>query len=150
MVDQQRGQGEPTVADAGAPVVVLNRDLMFGVQIANVVRALGFAPRFVPDTDAFAAEMRRRDPRPVLGILDMNGPIDWEAISRLAGEPDGAPLLGFGPHVDVAGRRAAKAAGLTRIVSNGEFHRGMAELIGRYARPIDEFTPAKDNSITTG
>jgi hypothetical protein len=26
------------------PVVVLNRDLMFGVQIANVVRALGFTP----------------------------------------------------------------------------------------------------------
>ncbi len=134
MVDQQLARGEPAAAEAGDPVVVLNRNLMFGVQIANVVRALGFAPRFVPDTDAFIAEMRRCDPRPVLGILDMNGPIDWEAISALAGEPDGSPLLGFGPHVDVAGRRAAKAAGLTRIVSNGEFHRGMGEVIGRYAR----------------
>jgi hypothetical protein len=26
---------------------------------------------------------------------------------------------------------------MTRIVSNGEFHRGMAELIGRYARSAD-------------
>jgi hypothetical protein len=45
------------------------------------------------------------------------------------------PLLGFGPHVDVDGRRAAKAAGLTRIVSNGEFHRDLVALVARYAHP---------------
>ena len=44
------------------------------------------------------------------------------------------PTLAFGPHVDVEGRRAAKAAGVTRIVSNGQFHSDMAGLIERYRR----------------
>lgn len=135
MSDERETNDEAIATDAAKPVVVLNRDLMFGVQIGNVVRALGFAPRFVRSTDAFGAEMRRRDAAPALGILDMNGPIEWELIATLVKEPGCPPVLGFGPHVDIEGRRAAKAAGIARIVSNGEFHRGMGELIGRYARP---------------
>jgi hypothetical protein len=137
MTDEGPVTDEVLAADRADPIVVLNRDLMFGVQIGNVVRALGFDPRFARTTDAFVEAIRRRDPRPALGIVDMNGPIDWDTIAKLTSEPDGPPLVGFGPHVDVEGRRAAKAAGMTRIVSNGEFHRGMAELIGRYARSAD-------------
>jgi hypothetical protein len=42
------------------------------------------------------------------------------------------PTLGFGSHVDIETRRAAKSAGVTRIVSNSEFHRDMPALISRY------------------
>ncbi|HEX5500673.1 MAG TPA: hypothetical protein VFX03_15660, partial [Thermomicrobiales bacterium] len=70
-----------------------------------------------------------------LGVIDMNGPVDWDEIAALAAMADRPPLLGFGPHVEVAGRRAAKAAGVDRIVANGEFHRDAAALIRRYARP---------------
>ncbi|MDF3015147.1 MAG: hypothetical protein K0R44_372, partial [Thermomicrobiales bacterium] len=45
-----------------------------------------------------------------------------------------APTLAFGPHVDIEGRRAAKAAGVTRIVSNGQFHTDTVGLIERYRR----------------
>jgi len=126
---------------SNAAIVVLNRNLMFGVQIGNVVRALGFDPRFVRATEAFCAEMRRREPPPALGILDMNGEVDWREIETLVAEPDTPPLLAFGPHVDVEGRRRAKTAGVTRIVSNGEFHRSMGELIARYA-----VAPASENN----
>ena len=116
------------------PIVILNRDLMFGVQVGNVVRALGLAPRFVRTTDAFTVAMRQQEPAPALGILDMNGAVDWPSVAALVSESGIPPVLAFGPHVDVEGRRAAKAAGVTRIVSNGEFHRSMGELIGRYAQ----------------
>jgi len=131
------GKVNDAMTDAAPVVVALNRDLMFGSRISSVVKALGFAPRLVKDTDAFALAVREADP--ALAIVDMNGPVDWGAIAALAADPAvTTPLLGFGPHVDVDGRRAAKAAGMTRIVSNGDFHRDTAELISRYARPAGQ------------
>ncbi|MFM9108789.1 MAG: hypothetical protein ACKOWF_19055, partial [Chloroflexota bacterium] len=116
-------------------VVVLNRDLMFGSKIASAARINGLEPRFVRDAAAFAAAVREEGERGALGIVDMNGPLDWAAIADLAGDAAvTTPLIGFGPHVDVEGRRAAKGAGLARILANGEFHRETAEMIARYAR----------------
>ena len=134
MADREGRRAETDSGSPAVPIVVLNRDLMFGVQIRNVVRTLGFVPRFVGTTEEFVEEMRRGEPVPALGILDMNEPIEWALIADLVGGPAPPPVLGFGPHVDIDGRRKAKAAGIARIVSNGEFHRGMAELIGRYSR----------------
>lgn len=121
------------MTDAAPVVVALNRDLMFGSRISSVLRALGYSPRLVKDTAAFCAAVR--EDAPALAIVDMNGPVEWGEIAALAADPSvTTPLLGFGPHVDVESRKAAKAAGMTRIVSNGEFHRDAATLIERYAR----------------
>ena len=70
------------------------------------------------------------------GIIDMNGAIPWDVIreAQSSRDDDRTPTLAFGPHVDVEGRRAARAAGVTRIVSNGQFHSDMAGLIERYRR----------------
>jgi hypothetical protein len=133
--DQPPRSDEPAAEGRGATVVVLNRDLMFGMRIRNALGPLGYAAAFAADTAAFAERLRGSDPAAALGLIDMNGPVDWELIGELA--TDAAvvtPLLAFGPHVDVAGRRAAKAAGVTRIVSNGDFHRDTVGLIRRYAR----------------
>jgi len=115
-------------------IVVLNVDLMFGARIRNGVQALGYRVSFVRDTERFAAALRGSQPPPVLGIVDMNTAVDWAIIRELTADPARAtPLLAFGPHVDAAGRRAAKAAGVDRIVANGEFHRSMLDLVQRYA-----------------
>lgn len=115
--------------------IVLNRDLMFGSRIRSALGMLGLEARFVPDTDAFLAAMRADGGSAAIGILDMNGAIDWGAMSEgLGGLEDAPPTLAFGPHVDVDNRRAAKAAGVTRIVSNGQFHAETAALIDRYRR----------------
>ena len=117
-------------------VAVLNRDLMFGVKIANTLRGIGYAVDLVPTTPAFAA-LLRAEPSPVLGILDMGARPDWEEIGALTANPALAPILAFGPHVDVAARRAAKAAGVARLLSNGDFHRDMVALVARYARSVE-------------
>lgn len=115
--------------------IVLNRDLMFGSRIRNALRALELDAQFVKDTNEFIAAARAAGDVSVIGIIDMNGLVEWEALSAaLAEDPDFPPTLGFGAHVDVETRRAAKAAGVTRIVSNGDFHRDMPVLIARYRR----------------
>jgi hypothetical protein len=115
-------------------IVVLNRDLFFGVKIGNTLRALGYRVSFVSTTEAFIEHLTSSAEAPVLGVIDMGAGVDWEAIAALTGAE--TPLLVFGSHLDVVGRRAAKAAGVTRVVSNGDFHRDMVALVRRYARPV--------------
>ena len=64
----------------------------------------------------------------------MNGPVEWEILRDGLDANEIPPTLAFGPHVDVEGRRAAKVAGIDRIVSNGQFDREMMPLIERYRR----------------
>lgn len=123
-----------TAKTSDTVALVLNRDLLFGSRLRNALSQLGLTPRFVPDATALAAAYRETAADAVIAIIDMNSAVDWEVIKELAADASGMPMLGFGPHVDVDQRRMAKAAGLTRIVSNGQFHAEMAELIERYRR----------------
>ena len=124
-------------ASEGSLVVVLNRDLIFGSRIRNALRSLGLGAVFAADTEQFAHLARSRGPALVLGVIDMNGVADWKAVGERKDDPTvDVPLIAFGPHVDVASRRAAKAAGIDRLLSNGEFHRDTAGLLRRYARRI--------------
>jgi methylmalonyl-CoA mutase cobalamin-binding subunit len=116
--------------------VVLNRDLLFGSRIRSALASLGLEGRFVPTAEQFVGALSEDPGSVAIGIIDMNGDVSWDvirdALSRADGSP--APTLAFGPHVDIEGRRAAKAAGVTRIVSNGQFHSDMSNLIERYRR----------------
>ena len=113
--------------------IVLNRDLLFGSRIRNALATMGIAPRFTRDTPQFVAALGRAGPTTVIAIVDMNGAVDWSALGAALAQPGfTTPVLAFGPHTDVENRRAAKAAGVNRIVSNGQFHESMAELIDRY------------------
>lgn len=118
-------------------IVVLNRDLMFGVRIANQLRAAGYTVSFAQKTSEFVSRVRLAEPRAVLGVVDMNTPVEWPLIQALVLDTANAtPLLGFGPHLDVQGRRAAKAAGVSRIVTNGEFHQDTVGFVRRYAKIV--------------
>ena len=121
---------EPTLA------VVLNRDLLFGSRIRSALAGLGLEGRFASTAEQFVGALRDNPGSVAIGIIDMNGAVSWDVIRNALLRADGelAPTLAFGPHVDIEGRRAAKAAGVTRIVSNGQFHSDMAGLIDRYRR----------------
>ncbi len=116
--------------------IVLNRDLLFGSRIRTALRHVGLEARFVRDAGAFVEAMDQHGNEVAIGIIDMNGPVAWDVIAETLTRPGTGlpPTLAFGPHVDVEGRRAAKTAGVTRIVSNGQFHGNMAGLIERYRR----------------
>ena len=123
------GEG-PTLA------IVLNRDLLFGSRIRSALARLGLESRFVATAEQFVGALSQEPNKVAIGIIDMNGAISWDAIREVGLRVDYglAPTLAFGPHVDIEGRRAAKAAGVTRIVSNGQFHTDTVGLIERYRR----------------
>ncbi|HYI14239.1 MAG TPA: hypothetical protein VEX37_02535 [Thermomicrobiales bacterium] len=118
--------------DGGGPVLLLIPDVFFAVTVRNTVRRIGYEPHIVKLTDDLVVAAGEH--QAVLAIVDLaavHSTSEWDDIGDLVA--DGLPVLVFGSHKDVDGLRAAKSAGVTRVVSNGQFHREMAELIQRYA-----------------
>lgn len=131
-------QIQPPVSDdpqiSSLPVLVLNKDLFFGVTIANTLRALGYAPQTVRSAVSLASGLEAHTDA-ALVIVDITAVEDWDALKdALAGSPN-VPAIAFGSHTNVEGLRSAKRIGMTRVFSNGEFHRTMGDTISRYARP---------------
>src|SRR5690349_7098801 len=121
-------------------LIALNRDVFFGVRLRNLAKELGYDLKLVPNADGVAAALVESAGRTALVVIDMNvigDGVDWDALKETLSAYPSIPTLGFGSHTDVETRRDAKRTGLTRIVSNGEFHRDAAALIQRYAR-LDE------------
>src|SRR5262249_22077530 len=109
-------------------------DLLFGSRIRSALSALSLRGKFVSSSEQFATAMTSTGHEIAIAVIDMNGKVDWEIIREGLGATESPPTLAFGPHVDVEGRRAAKRAGVSRIVSNGEFDREMVALLDRYRR----------------
>ena len=128
----KRTEQSPTVERTLA--LVLNRDLLFGSRIRSALTSLGLRAKFVSNAGQLLAELASSSDDVAIVVIDMNGPVDWESIREEQGKANSPPTLAFGPHVDVDARRAAKAAGIGRIVSNGQFDREMVPLIDRYRR----------------
>jgi hypothetical protein len=117
----------------GCLVAVLSKDLFFGMRIRTSLRHLGYAVAIAQDVPTFSRHLQNGDQHACLGIVDFNFPVAWDDVKEAMGL--GVPILAFGPHKDVEGFRAAKLAGVTRVVANGEFSRSLPDLVLRYATP---------------
>ncbi len=136
MSPDQTSSPAPSPAETSRTIAVLNRDLFFGVRIANTLRAHGYTVEIAPSVERLAALLSTTNPSPALAVIDMAAVDDWSALRDLTQAPNqSTPFLALGPHKDVAAFRAAKQAGVNRVVSNGDFHREMLLLIARYAGP---------------
>jgi hypothetical protein len=123
-------------------VVVLNRDLFFGIRLNQLLKQLGYQVKLEKTLDDFLAGVKGESV--ALGIIDISFAPDWD---RLAGEiATGSlpPLIAFGPHLDVDGLRAAKKAGVTRVFSNGDFTKDTAAIVARYAHPSQKSETERD------
>lgn len=109
-------------------VAALSRDVFFGMRIRTVLNQLGYEMRLCKNEQ----ELVDANTGAHMVLVDFNIPVDWTALtSVLSGE---VPVLAFGSHTNVEGFRAAKAAGATRVVSNGEFSRRLPALLTQYRR----------------
>jgi len=121
-------------------LIALNRDVFFGVRLRNLAKELGLDLILAQNAAAVARALQERHQTAALVVIDMNvldQAVEWDELADILADYPAIPSLGFGSHTDVETRRAAKRAGLTRIVANSEFHRDAASLIQRYAR-VDE------------
>lgn len=117
--------------DQNSAIVAFSRDLFFGMRIRTIVRKLGYELALTQDEPG-TTEAALGDASTILVLIDFNQPVDWGALKPLI-ESD-VPVIGFGSHTDVDGFRTAKAAGIDRVVSNGQFSRSLPDLVEKYRR----------------
>jgi CheY-like chemotaxis protein len=118
---------------AGGPddqdtILILSRDLFFGMRVRTAVKQLGFSLTIAKDEAETIAALAQGSP--VLALIDFNQPVEWSALAPLM--TANLAVIAFGSHTDVEGFRAAKVAGVNRVVSNGEFSRTLPDLIAKY------------------
>ncbi|MEX2315455.1 MAG: hypothetical protein WD628_07015 [Thermomicrobiales bacterium] len=117
--------------DSG-PILLLIPDVFFAVTVRNTVRRIGYDPHILKTAeDLIVAAGEHGAVLAVVDLAAVRSVNEWTDIGELVNE--GLPVLVFGSHKDVDGLRAARNAGVTRVVSNGQFHREMPDLIRRYA-----------------
>lgn len=119
-------------AEAAPTILVYSPDLFFAIRIRTVLKQLGLQAQLASKVDEFVERASGLHDALVLAIVDFNQGVDWNAFAPVIAA--GLPVVAFGAHTDVDGFRAAKAAGVARVVSNGEFNRSLPDLISRYRR----------------
>ncbi len=112
-------------------VVVLTRDLFFGMRIRNTLKQLGYVMLLQNSEDAFKTKLGESES--TLALVDFNTDVDWDTVSDAIESYPGTAVIAFGPHTDTEGFRRAREAGVARVISNGAFSQHMSDLVERYA-----------------
>lgn len=108
-----------------APIaLILCADLMFAVQLQNMARAAGLQPSLLRP----GAPLPNGGAVLIVNLGDRGGQRDWESSVREA-VARGIPVVAFGPHMDAEARRAAKAAGASRVLANSNLGRDLPTIL---------------------
>ncbi|HZU12603.1 MAG TPA: hypothetical protein VFB58_07160 [Chloroflexota bacterium] len=103
-------------------VIAVVTDLIFQSRIAAVARHTGADVRYVTSLDELPD-----DEGPRLALVDLDAGVDvLQAIRALAAQ---APVVAFGPHLDTERRKAARAAGATRVLAKSKFVQELPTLL---------------------
>lgn len=115
-------------------VLVLSSDLFFSMRIRDALKQLGYASTTLKSEQEFVEALNGEDITPVLGLIDFNQQRDW-SMMRDSLIDARVPTVAFGPHKDTDGFKAARDAGVTRVISNGAFTSSLPDVVQKYAAP---------------
>lgn len=133
-----------------APPLLLGlvSDVFFVAPIEAAAHALGYAVRWVEQATATEWVAEVVEWQPALVIVELGHPrLPWAAcVAALKTSPATRriPVLGFGPHVDLALRAEAEAAGCDVIVAKRALLHDLPGLITKHARRSDPEAVAAD------
>jgi CheY-like chemotaxis protein len=130
-------------------VIVLEDDIMFGAGIEAGLRSLGYQAVFAENAPAFDA-LLKASPALILVNAGSAG-IDWEHLIDLAKHESQwrhVPVVAYGPHVDLALRRRALAAGCDAVLGRAAIATRLPALVEKWAWEPDlgpcRETPSSD------
>lgn len=116
-------------------VVALVEDLFFASGIERALRAAGWRVAVISRAADFEAAVI--SDRPTLALVDLGARgRDWvDAVRHIRQSPDlgELPIIGFGPHRDIALRDLALGAGCSEVVANSKLMSDVPHIAERYA-----------------
>lgn len=107
-------------------VVAVVTDLYF---ISRISAAAGKAGRTV-EFVRLPEQLTEMAP-PSIVLVDLDAAADVEPLIRAVRERWEAPIIAFGPHLDTAGRKGARAAGADRVLAKSKFVAELPRMMDR-------------------
>ena len=121
------------------PVILIVDDLMFLPRLEKTLQAEGYRPIAATNQADLTQALFTA---PVLAIVDLfSQSFDWEPLVRSIKGPGKkaahVPVIGFGPHVDLALRQRALAAGCETVVGRSAIIEQLAPLLEKHKWVVD-------------
>ncbi len=110
--------------------LLVSRDLWFTSQVSGGAARVQVEVRTVADV----ASIEPQSSSVTLAIVDLNTPnlaVD-DCVARLREASPGVHIVACGPHVRRERLQAARDAGCDQVLSQGQFHANVAELLANY------------------
>jgi predicted metal-dependent hydrolase len=130
------------------PVVANGIDLMASTRLEEVIQRQGGRPILVETPEALVTAVDYHFP--VLVLVDLNLPGDWEgAIRRCKLRPHTRqiPIFAYGSHVDVAALAAARAAGADHAWARSKMMQELPAVVGRHLNPPVRYVEGWDDAL---
>lgn len=120
-------------------IILIVDDLLFLPRLETGLRHLGYTPLTATNETELS---RALFTAPVLVIIDLfSQSFNWERLTRFVKGPGKkavhVPVLGFGPHVDLALREQALVAGCNAVVGRGAIASQLSHLVEKHKWVID-------------
>ncbi len=118
------------------PVIVLADDLFFVTRLTDVISRVGGCPVVVEVADALVPAVDLHFP--VLMLLDLKTPGDWEAAIRrckLSPQNKQIPIYAFGSHVDTDTLRRARQAGADHAWARSKMMEELVTVVQGHVHP---------------
>jgi hypothetical protein len=130
-------------------VVSLEADLFVSTRLEDVVRAQGGRSVVVETPEALVEAVDQHFP--VLALLDLKTPGDWEtAIRRCKMRPQTRqiPIYAFGSHVDVETLQRARRAGADHAWANSRMMAELVDVVDRHIHPRVRYPAGWDDALS--
>jgi DNA-binding response OmpR family regulator len=116
-------------------VVALVSDLVMRSHVAAAAERAGVPVELVTSAEALVTKASQQPPQLVILDLSHPGLEPRELVPRVRELlAEGGTSLAFGPHVHSGRLAAAAEAGSDIVISRGQFHAQIDELLARYGR----------------
>lgn len=133
---------ESTAADGDASVWLLSGDLMFASRVRGAAERVGLRFRLsgsLPSADGTRADSTgagggsATEERPKYVILDLatRASLTEQVVAWVREHHPGAIVIAYGPHVQAARLKAAREAGIERVMTRAQFDAALATLFDR-------------------
>ncbi len=113
-----------TVDDSTGSVVMLSGDLIFSSRVKAAAERVGLRFRVaenLPDDDTDSIRF-------VVLDLSTRSKLTDEIVAKCNERCPQAKLIAYGPHVQIAKLGSARAAGITMVMTNGQFDSQLPQL----------------------
>jgi CheY-like chemotaxis protein len=115
------------------PSFLLSNDLTFPSQVTGLARQLGLELELAMNVPALLNKASAGDVKAVILDLTTAGLDPADLVPRLRALPQPPKaILAFGPHVQEVRLDAARQAGCDLVLTRGQFHARMGDVLGQY------------------